>query len=267
MKLFAIAFGIACGVGVFLFATTFASLALLGIEQSVPPAAALGALPITAFPKIAEFLERQEGRKNVAAGKGTPVYDFREFQIAWPLMVLYGCLILTGVSTVVAGLTGAAGIAEALSYGITETSLIQQYFEENVALWLLGFSADFLVGLPVMYFLGRWIGTRCAYRGVVAVVLIVSLMFGIGTAIILLDPEPKVLPKEWRHLLTILNFAQIPFYLGFGLIGYWRGGKLRLSKYLHYLLDVLPSETRDTVVELAFDEARKAAGRARISTL
>jgi len=41
------------------------------------------------------------------------------------------------------------------------------------------------------------------------------------------------------------------------LLGYWRGRKLRLSKYLYYLLGVLPKETRDAVVELAFDEAQK----------
>jgi hypothetical protein len=28
-------------------------------------------------------------------------------------------------------------------------------------------------------------------------------------------------------------------------------------KYLHYLLGVLPSETRDAVVDLAFEEAQK----------
>jgi hypothetical protein len=53
-----------------------------------------------------------------------------------------------------------------------------------------------------------------------------------------------------------------------GLLGYWRGQKYRLSKYLHYLLGVLPAETRDAVIELAFEEAQKApaaTGRARIS--
>lgn len=47
-----------------------------------------------------------------------------------------------------------------------------------------------------------------------------------------------------------------------GLLGYWRGRKYRLSKYLHYLLGVLPEETRDTVIDLAFDEAQKVAATA-----
>jgi hypothetical protein len=48
-----------------------------------------------------------------------------------------------------------------------------------------------------------------------------------------------------------------------GLLGYWRGQKYRLSKYLHYLLDVLPAETRDTVIGLAFDEAQKIVSAKR----
>jgi hypothetical protein len=32
-----------------------------------------------------------------------------------------------------------------------------------------------------------------------------------------------------------------------------------LSKYLDYLLSVLPSQTRDTVVELAYEEAQKVS--------
>ena len=48
-----------------------------------------------------------------------------------------------------------------------------------------------------------------------------------------------------------------------GLIGYWRGKRQSLSKYLYYLLSVLPPQTRDTVVELAFEEAQKVSAAAR----
>jgi len=104
MKLFAVAFGIACGVGVILFATTFAILTLVGIGEPVAAATALGALPITAFPKIGEFLERQEGRKSLAAGKRAPIYDFRGFQIAWPLMIVYGTIVLWSVGQAAVGI-------------------------------------------------------------------------------------------------------------------------------------------------------------------
>ena len=45
----------------------------------------------------------------------------------------------------------------------------------------------------------------------------------------------------------------------FLLIGYWRGRKHRLSKYLYYLLGVLSPEARHAVIELAVEEAQRAA--------
>jgi hypothetical protein len=78
----------------------------------------------------------------------------------------------------------------------------------------------------------------------------------------------SVFPDKLYEAALILSIVEFPFEIFSGLIGYWRGRKYRLAAYLHYLLGVLPAETRDTVVELAFDEARKVASsgrRARIS--
>ena len=56
------------------------------------------------------------------------------------------------------------------------------------------------------------------------------------------------------------RFAIISFIIVVpGLIGYWRGQRQRLSKYLDYLLHVLPPQDRDTVVDLAYGEAQKVA--------
>ena len=69
---------------------------------------------------------------------------------------------------------------------------------------------------------------------------------------LLIAGEEEFTPSE-----QVLDLCRVPFLICAGLIGYWRGRKYRLSRYLHYLLDVLPAETRDTVIDLAFDEARK----------
>jgi hypothetical protein len=119
MKLFAIALSITCVIAAVLFAIALAVL-LPFVEHSeaMKAAAAFGGVPILTFPKIAEFLEQERSRKNLIAGKRTPVYDFRGFQIAWPLMVLYGVLLLAAIdaiSSFVGGLlaagvfTGSAG--------------------------------------------------------------------------------------------------------------------------------------------------------------
>jgi hypothetical protein len=129
-----------------------------------------------------------------------------------------------------------------------------------------------LVIVVAAYFVGRWVGTRCSQRGVITICLIAALA---ATSLVVADtllfaPDEAytgVFKQERfgvRDNLTrigrILPFTIVPLF-----IGYWRGRKQRLSKYLHYLLGVLPAETRDVTVELAFDEAKKVAGRARLA--
>jgi hypothetical protein len=163
MKLFAVAFGIACGVGVILFATTFAILTLVGIGEPVAAATALGALPITAFPKIGEFLERQQGRKSLAAGKRAPIYDFRGFQIAWPLMIVYGTIVLWSVGQAAVGIPAfMLGQAHSDDENVDPTTL----------LFPLTHGVFPLVSVLAAYFVGRWIGTRCSRQGVVTMLLV-----------------------------------------------------------------------------------------------
>jgi len=234
MKLFAIAFGISCGVAVIFFAAAFTILTLVGLGQPWVAAAALAALPISAFTKIAEFLEQQESKKGLAAGKRRPMYDFRGFQIAWPLMVLYGTIVLMAIMFAVSYYMGWAYAQLSLEQGLELAPFT------TVPAWILA-----------AYFIGYWIGTRCADRGVVAILLI-----GLLTAIGIEMPVAK--PSDF---LTQGAF-NIVIFTGPALLGYWRGRRQRWSKYLHYLLGVLPSDTRNTVVEMTFEEAQKVVSTA-----
>jgi hypothetical protein len=45
------------------------------------------------------------------------------------------------------------------------------------------------------------------------------------------------------------------------LLGYWRGRKMALSKYLKYIFDIMPGESRETLVKLAVEEARVPASQ------
>jgi hypothetical protein len=215
---------------------------------------------ISLFPKIVESLEHQEARKNLAEGKRAPVYDFSGFQIAWPLMVLYGVLLLNTIALVSSFIGGALSGRLMASQGKAE--------DVKTGMYLAG-----AVGVPLIimggYLLGRWIGTRCSRRGVIVVLLVVLGNAVISTAIEhsfpMGDTEVPILSRETSVVRHTISACVLLLVL---LIGYWYGRKYRLAKYLHYLLSVLPVETRDVVVELAFDEAQKvasAAGRAHIS--
>ncbi len=109
MKSLAIAFGIACLAAGALFGITFGLLTLFGGPDALRVAGYSGGLPFMSLAKIAEFVEREEGRKNLATGKRTPVYDFGAFQIAWPLMVVFGTIILVAVFEVLALFAGLLG--------------------------------------------------------------------------------------------------------------------------------------------------------------
>jgi hypothetical protein len=216
---------------------------------------------ITTFPKVAELLEQQESRKRLTAGTRKPVYDFRGFQIAWPLMVVYGTVALSFVGQAAAGIAGIV-LAQAMLF---EGEIAPK---AAVATGLFGTIATIFAA----YLVGRWIGARTSRFGIVAMLLIAPLtaVAAVGMDVLLATVFTGVAD------LGRLAFSGIPMRITFisfiiivpGLIGYWRGQRQRLSKYLDYLLSVLPQPTRDTVVDLAFEEAQKvaaAAGEARPS--
>jgi hypothetical protein len=72
MRFYPIAFGIICVIPIVLFGTTFALLQLFDVSDARALAvqvAALGTLPASALPLLKEYLEREEGRRNLAAGE------------------------------------------------------------------------------------------------------------------------------------------------------------------------------------------------------
>jgi len=257
MKLFAVAFGICCAVGLILFVAMFVILTVVGLEKAALPAAtALGSPPIAAFTKMAELLERREGKKALIAGKKTPVYDFHGFHIAWPLMGIYGSLVLLVVSFLADSLVGVVAGAMAIASGIAAEHLDEYLASEPVV--VLALCMDFLISIPIAYVVGSWIGTRCSQRGVLAVLLTIVLSFVIGLVVGALV-APTEMQAKWSDVNLVVSLVEFPVMTLVCLIGYWRGRRHQTSKYLHYLLGILPTETRETVVELACDEARKVA--------
>jgi len=257
MKLFAIAFGITCGVSVGLFILVFVLLSLFESPQAVSAATGLAGLSMAAFPKVAEFLETREGRKSVAGGTRERIYDFRGFQIAWLLMVVYGTVVLWAVTEGSAYIIG-------FSFGAASG----QHQADATALKGLGI-ATLAVEIVTAYFVGRWIGSRTSRLGIVAMLLVAPLFAVANVATDMLampgelytatfGSEPRAFFGMLKRIIIISLIVIVP-----GLIGYWRGKRQSLSKYLYYLLSVLPPQTQDTVVELAFEEAQKVSAAAR----
>jgi hypothetical protein len=251
MKPFALALSSAFSIAVLFFAAVFALvIPSFELAESMQAAAVAASLPALALPAIAEALERATARRHLAAGKPTAIYNYHEFQLPWPVMVLCGSLVLFAIdwiSTFIASL--AAGISSA------SIGFMAEDFSEHL------FLAALAINVPTLmvggYFVSRWIGTRCSRGGTIAVLLTCILATAAATGLTALMPVEGA-----ERAFILLNLLELPFVLFCGLVGYWRGRRARWSKYLGYLLGVLPPETRDTIVDLAFTETRKAVAAA-----
>jgi hypothetical protein len=255
MKLFATAFGIVCSVAAGLFGLAFVLLSSFEYAQAVPAAGTLATTVLLSFPKVAEFLEQQQGRKSIAAGRRKPVYDFRGFQIEWPLMVVYGT-----VSLVV--LLQAAGFLA----GFILSPVMPFFDSENASKFVAVRNLlTVVIVIFAAYFVGRWIGARISRLGIVTMLLIAALApaaaGGLDVGLLSDESYRRFAGSERLAFFEILRRTAFTSFIIVvpGLIGYWRGQRQRLSKYLDYLLSVLPSQTRDTVVELAYEEAQKVS--------
>lgn len=258
MKLSAIAFGIVCGVAAGLFVLTFVLLSVFEFPQPAIAAGYLAAAVLATFPKVAESLEQQEGRKSLAAGRRAPIYDFRGFQIAWPLMVVYGTVVLWCAIEAAAGIAGLL-LGQVLPF--EGEDIFKSVFAATVPAAMITILGS--------YFVGRWIGARTSRLGIVTMLLIAFLTTAAAVGLDVFGLPDKLYKdlygSERLAFFGILSrFTRGSFIIIVpGLIGYWRGQRQRLSKYLDYLLRVLPPQTRDTVVELAFEEAQKVSAAVR----
>jgi hypothetical protein len=257
MKLFAIVLGVACGITTGLFGIFFALLLPFASERSeaASSAATFALCPILALPAVAEFLERKTARRSLVGGIRTPIRDFRDFQIAWPLIAAYGLFVLIALDFVSS--TAIVTVSAALASDGAEL-FDDEFFKRTLLLALT-------IQLPVMmlgaYFVARWIGARCSSRGLFTVLLTLVLL----AAVISGDNELLTPVERYHPGYLRLNLIQLALTLLSGLVGYWRGRKGRWSKYLRYLFGVVPPATRDTIAELAFEEAQKAAVGARLA--
>jgi hypothetical protein len=252
MKPLTIGIAVTFGIAVVIFVAAFALLLLVTSEiwEGAAWAATLAGLPALLLPRIAEFVERAAGRRSWAAGKQATIQDYCGFQVGWPWTVAYGFLALMawdGISTfVVASIAGAADGTD--------------FIHEDTR--LRTFVLALAINLPALmlggYLISRWIGIRCARMGLVAVLIAVVLFTAVTVGISALAPA-----ERYDVAFLRLNLSEFPFILVCGLIGYWRGRKARWSKYLDYLVRVIPPATRDRVVGLAFTEVQKAAAANR----
>ncbi len=82
--------------------------------------------------------------------------------------------------------------------------------------------------------------------------------FGALFGLLMADTSPPVLGRTPLQEFFVEWLVPVCTFAAAGLLGQRQGRKRRLADYMEYLLSVLPPPTRNVLVELAFEEARKA---------
>jgi hypothetical protein len=242
MKQYGVALLISVGMGVILFAVLYLVFHNIQIAEGV------GALPITGCHRIAEMLERRETRAHITAHGSADILTLKGFAITWPIIVLYGTLGMCAVD-IFAGVFGGVTIA----------------IVDAVENWKVNLAAQ-VAAAPIelvgAFMVGQWIGIRSEGRshGIVLLVAIAGALLStvLGETTDWSTGGSPSFANTWiKDTIIFTGIAFVQLAIG-GLVGNGRGRNYRLAAYMDYLLSVLPPETRNALVDLAYEEARKA---------
>jgi hypothetical protein len=255
-------------VGFLLVAATATILFLLiwVLTNNVDAAKGAAAFAVTALPAVSSWLEHSEAKKSSIPGEKIAIRSFEGFSISLPAVVALGTIIALAVLNI--GNFFAGFFAAAMRFAASGQEIDEPQKGELLQTAILAYLPILAAGL---YFLGKWISWRCARNGILAVVLIAFLTASITK----LSDFMILTPTQWHSLnplhektvpalLAVVSY-QFAFIAVMGLLGFWRGRRQRTSKYMNYLLSALPEDTRNSLVDLAFDEVRKIVDARRSS--
>lgn len=174
------------------------------------------------------------------------------YWLSWKYLIVYGTFIFIATIEVTGFLVG---ISTTFVFG-------EQPFD---ILLMALLPTTIFVSSFTAFLLGRWIGTRIDRNGILTIVLVVLLgriLVVLGDFLLLGEAElggPKTVSYFFimmaDGILLFLTLSIIAIVCG--IIGYRHGYRLRSFDYLRYLLGTLPSNTRETVIDLVYDETKR----------
>jgi hypothetical protein len=239
MKTLALAFGSSLATSILFYVIFTAS----GLGEN---ALHVALIPLLGTSHLYELMEKRQAKRDLPMSPKS-IFTFEGFAIPWYAMIVYGTFIYLGLAQVTSGVGG-----------------IMTHFMTDVS---DAIRASRLVQIPILvlavYLLGFWIGSRCAAHGLIATILAVYLGQTLGKLLDFVVTSESITEilgggyKDlWVGILLGASIFAVPTILGF-----WSGSRIRMSKYLQYLLAVLPPETQTTIVNLAYEEAQTSTAK------
>jgi hypothetical protein len=161
------------------------------------------------------------------------VASFEEYILPWHSMLVYGTFLLYAMS----------GLSIVIIWSLGEITGF--YFSSMIT------PMNTLIICIGSCLVGSWVGARCDKHKFFTVIAIV-IFFAVATMIITLIAGSSSL------LSASLIFAtSTPLYFIVALVGLWRGSRLRLVRYLQYLMSFIGPDARVTLVNQTYEDVKR----------
>jgi hypothetical protein len=239
MKFLSAAFGITILISMLVyFVLTF----VFDLEPHVTEAAA--GFPFIASGHIYERLEKRADHQQ----SHHSIYPPNEYIMRWWVLLVFAVALWFGLFSL-------TQVYLIVISGITDID-----FDFPV----LGF-----LELPLFvvggFLIGQWVGSRCRRNGIFIIAIAVAINIiadRIGWFFVLPNHILKMVglrhyKVSWYFVLILIS--GIVLYTVIGCIGLWRGYRNRETRYVSYLLSMLPDETKQQIIKTAYDEVRGTA--------
>ncbi|MDB5607517.1 MAG: hypothetical protein JWP25_4417 [Bradyrhizobium sp.] len=227
-------------------------LVVLFLTGSVEAAKGGAAFTVAALPSVSSWLEQVEAKRSNNPGTKMTIRSFDGFAISLLAGVAVGTIVGVAITNIASFFSGmVVGAIAAMLGRADQIELLRVGMIGNIPIVFIGF-----------YLLGRWLGSRSPRNGLFMVVLSV-LLTAIANRLLeflFVPPETwKSLYQVERNVLGLLQTVSVQFAVTLvpTLVGFWRGRKMRTSKYMGYLLSALPEDTQNSLVDLAFEEVKQ----------
>jgi hypothetical protein len=236
--------GIALAITLLFCAVLFAIFRAFGVMDQVAAPLASAALPLITFFHDKVDKAFTKGTSEISPG----IVPVKAFSIRWPIMLCYTCLITLGLIEV----ANFIYLIPVRFLGLgNKFSSMQE----------VGMAA--LLGMPItcwgVFLLGRWVGIRNGKAGY----WILPVGFAISRiveSILLYFRAPgfkqTLLGMYQSKLVAAAAVSILAFIIACGLLGVWRGNRIRFGAYFNSLLKQVSATTRETLLAMTFDEAK-----------
>jgi hypothetical protein len=201
-----------------------------------------------AFNYVRQLLERGKLHTWRIAPAPDDLVRYESFHSPWYELLLYGAFIL------------GAGV----ELGGFIAGFFGSWADENASLPSLAIVASVFWTPLVLFFIGTLIGTQSDRFSILILLGVAVLGRFLGTTTDFLLVESHRFEMLFKHdktlayyflVLAIGSLYSVIVAGTFGLLGFWRGRRVRLGRYLQFLLQKLPPTERKALIDMAYEEA------------